>query len=388
MLGQTFMQLGIDITSIIYGRGVSRYTANLVTALTQRAELSLALYGSSLRQQAELENFVKRISAQRTRANVSSVIQPYPPRLQEILWNKLHLNPVKRLFPKLDVFHSWDWLQPPDRELPLVSTIHDLAILKFPETAHPKILKMHQQAWKVLKEREAQIIAVSQATKQDIVKLLEIPSHRVHVIYESLPIETIQSSKNVTEEEYEQLRQKLHLDQPYILFVGTREPRKNLKRLIEAWIPLAKDFQLVIAGESGWDESDGLAKTVNHKNLRFLGKVSDVELAVLYGEAELFAYPSIYEGFGLPILEAFHHGTPVLTSDISSMPEVAGNAAELIDPQSVESIRKGIEKVLGETPEQQRQRLQKMIIRLHQFSWDRVAEETVKVYQRAIESHA
>jgi glycosyltransferase involved in cell wall biosynthesis len=379
------MQVGIDITSIIYNRGVSRYTSNLVRALLQQKIVNVALYGSSLRQVDTLEKTVQQLHKEYPLVKFESRIQNYPPSVQEYFWNVFGVNLIKKVFPHVDVFHSWDWLQPPDKNLPLVSTVHDLAILKFPETAHPKILRLHQHAWKVLKERNAQIIAVSHATKKDLIELLEFPAQNIHVIHEALPLETVVASEQMSEEEYEQTKEKLKIEKPYLFFVGTREPRKNLMKLIQAWQPLSKEVDLVIAGEDGWDETGKNKNLLENPNLRFLGKVSDQELSVLYGEAELFVYPSLYEGFGLPILEAFYHGTPVVTSNISSMPEVAGNAAELVDPASVESIRKGIEKVLHESKEAQQKRLQQMIIRMHQFSWAKVAEKTVEVYRRAIE---
>jgi glycosyltransferase involved in cell wall biosynthesis len=382
------MNVGIDITSVIYDRGVSRYTSNLLTALASRYDVQLSLYASSLRQAGRLEAYAHALknTDRKTMKSVEYVIQKYPPTVQNWFWNVFHTNEIKKVFPKVDVFHSWDWLQPPDKDLPLVSTIHDVAILKFPETAHPRISALHHQAWKVLKERDAEIIAVSQATKKDVVELLGFPPSRVHVIYEALPLETVNVSENMTEEEAEEIKGKLQLNRPYILFVGTREPRKNLLRLIEAWSPLAKQVDLIIAGEKGWDDTEK-STLLKSPHLRFLGKVSDKALAVLYGEAELFVYPSLYEGFGLPILEAFYHGTPVVTSETSSMPEVAGNAAELVNPQSVESIRKGIKKILDESREEQQRRMQKMIIRLQLFNWAKVADETVKVYHRAIENH-
>lgn len=379
------MKIGIDITSIIYDRGVSRYTGNLVRALGQRSDVELRLYGSSLRQKKRLEALAAELKGKSSRNKV--VIQSYPPRIQEVLWNSLHQNPIKKVFPDVQVFHSWDWLQPPDKNLPIVSTIHDLAILKYPETAHPRILKLHQKSWEELKKRHAQIIAVSQATKRDIVELLHFRAQDVHVVYESLPQEYIQVGQQLTEEKETALKKKLQLTQPFILCVGTREPRKNLRRAIEAWWPLRKEVQLLVAGAAGWDDTEELGQALKSPQLRFLGKVSDEELAVLYGEAELLLYPSLYEGFGLPILEAFHFGTPVVTSNVSAMPEVAGNAAELVNPESVESIRKGIKTILGENVEAQRRRLQKMIIRLQLFNWYRVAEETCKVYHKALLLH-
>jgi glycosyltransferase involved in cell wall biosynthesis len=146
---------------------------------------------------------------------------------------------------------------------------------------------------------------------------------------------------------------------------------------------LDSEVELIIAGEEGWDETTKLSKS--GKQPRFLGRVSDKELAVLYSEAELFIFPSLYEGFGLPILEAFYHGVPVVTSNVSALPEVAGNAAELVDPMSVDSIRKGIETVLNEDREAQQKRMQRMIIRLQLFSWRKAADETIRVYRKAAE---
>lgn len=376
------MNIGIDISALMYARGVSRYTSNLVSALAKKPNVALSLYGSSWRQHQQLTALATQaLGSSHHRHHVT--IQHYPPVLQDWLWNKLKLNSISSIMPNIDLFHSWDWLQPPDQELPLVSTIHDLALLRFPETAHPRIKQMHEQSWRRLKEKKAHIIAVSKATKRDIVELLGIPGHLVHVVYEALPMEFKRVGDSLSEEEAELLKTRLKLDRPFVLFVGTREPRKNILRLIEAWKPLAKELDLIIAGEAGWDETSSLQSQL--PQLRFLGKVSDKALSVLYGEANVFAYPCLYEGFGLPILEAFSHGTPVVTSNVSSMPEVAGNAAELVNPLEVESIRQGLQTILNENIAQQKTRLQKMIIRQQLFSWSEVADETLSVYRQALE---
>ncbi len=373
------LSVGIDITAAIYGRGVSRYTTNLVRNLLLQRNLKMSLFGSSLRQRKELLALAAQLK-QETGSKAETVIQAYPPSLYTFLWNTLHYPKITSMLPSIDVFHSWDWIQPPDKNLTLVSTIHDLALLKYPETAHPKILAAHTASWKRLREQKAHIIAVSRATRADIVQLLNIPEDRVHVIHEALPVEVKQTAENISDEEEAVLVAKLQLERPYILCVGTREPRKNLQRIIAAWEPLKAECDLLIAGESGWD---GTEKGSNQPGLRFLGRVSDAELSVLYTHARLFAYPSLYEGFGLPILEAFYHGTPVVTSNISSMPEVAGNAAQLVDPLSVESIRDGIKIILNEDEAAQNLRTQRMIIRQHMFNWQKVSQETAAVYERA-----
>ncbi|MDQ5950930.1 MAG: hypothetical protein QG639_207 [Patescibacteria group bacterium] len=377
------IQVGIDITSTIYNRGVSRYTTNLVRGLLQHPDLKMTLYGSSLRQRQQLLDIAEELKKE-SNAKAETVIQSYPPSLYNFLWNKLRFPKLKSVMPNVQLFHSWDWLQPPDSDLPLVSTIHDLAILKYPETAHPKVLDMHKQSWKILKERKAMIIAVSRATKRDIVELLQIPEQLVKVVHEALPVEVQRVSQSITDEKLAEIKVRLDLTRPFILCVGTREPRKNIKNLIEAWLPMQKDIDLIVAGESGWDETDAKEYQTLSPHLRFLGRVTDEELSVLYSESSLFAYPSLYEGFGLPILEAFYHGTPVLTSNVSSMPEVAGNAAELVDPMSIESIRTGIENILNETEDEQQKRIQKMIIRQQMFNWPSVVKETVAAYKQAL----
>ena len=376
------MKIGIDFTPANYDRGVSRYTKNLIRSLLELPGNDVSFYGSSFRQYDSLRQKAKElIKNTRVVNNYNFSFQKYPPSFLQLLW-KFGANPVSKVLPNIDVFHSWDWLQPPDKNIPLVSTIHDLAILKYPETAHPKILAAHKQSWKILKERDAEIIAVSQATKKDIVNFLEIPAYRVHVIPEALPQEIRIINENLSEDQVERLKQELNLQKPFLLFVGTREPRKNLVNLIEAWKPLQKEVDLIIAGASGWDETSNYSQI---QGLRFLGKVSDQALNVLYAEAEAFVYPSLDEGFGLPILESFYHGTPVITSNLPVLIEVAGHAAELVNPVDITDITRGIALVLNEDKAEQQKRLQRMIIRMHMFSWHLVAEQTVEVYKKAIE---
>ncbi len=373
------MKVGLDITSLIYQRGVSRYTANLIRALDQYTDLKLRLFGYTFRRHRFLK---KQIQANLVNPDQHQIkIQYCPPKLQSLLW-KFGLNKISNQFDDLDLIHSWDWIQPPDRNLPIVSTIHDLAILKYSQAAHPRVVAAHKRSWQVLKKRQADIITVSRATRKDVVNLLQYPNWRVHVVHEALPQEIRDVSQNLTETKYELIKHQLDLDRPYLFFVGTREPRKNLKKLIKAWKPLADDYQLIIAGAKGWDATT--RGIFQHPNLRFLGRVNDEQLNVLYAEAQVFCYPSLYEGFGLPILEAFYHGTPVVTSNLSAMVEVAGNAAELVNPESADSIRQGIENILNEEEEAERKRLQRMIIRLQMFSWEQVAKQTVEVYQKAL----
>lgn len=377
------LNVGIDITAALYGRGVSRYTLNLVRAMLRRKNVKLTLYGSSLRGHSQLTQVAEELKKS-TGTKAGVVIQAYPPTLYNFLWNYLAFPKLKSALPDIDVFHSWDWVQPPDKDLPLVSTVHDLAMLKNEKIAHPKLKQMHERSWKIFKERGAHLIAVSRATRNDIISLLDYPPEKVHLIYEALPEEVVAVGKQLDEKTSQTTMTKLGLIKPYILAVGTREPRKNLERLIEAWKPMKDDVDLVIAGEAGWDTTSTGTKLTDVKELRLLGKVDDITLGVLYSNAEVFAYPSLDEGFGLPILEAFYFGTPVLTSNVSSMAEIAGNAALQVDPLSVDEIGAGLQTLLSETDAEKNTRRQKMVIRQHMFSWNQAAEQTEAVYSKAV----
>lgn len=374
------MRVGIDITSIMYGRGVSRYTSNLVKSLLKVPQIELALFGSSLRQKKELQAFAHTLQP----APAATHFQSWPPKLLSHLW-QLGLNTIAAQDPHVSVFHSWDYLQPPDKRVPLVSTIHDLAMLKYPETAHPDILKAHHKSWQILHERNAHIITVSHAVKRDILEYLNFPSDHVHVVHSAVPRELKAAANHLTEEQHEALYQQLTQGRPYVLFVGTLEPRKNVSRLIKAWQPLQDEVDLLLVGESGWDTAT-LGPLPAHAHL--LGRQSDANLSVLYTEAEAVVFPSLDEGFGLPILEAFSFGTPVITSNCGGMAEVAGNAAELVDPFSVASIQDGIRTVLQEGSEARQLRLQRMILRKQMFLWKNTAQHTAEVYRLAVSDHS
>lgn len=173
------------------------------------------------------------------------------------------------------------------------------------------------------------------------------------------------------------------LTRPYVLAVGTLEPRKNLSRLLDAWLalpqPLRAAHELALVGPRGWDDAEIVAKA-QAAGARLLGKVSDEELRALYAGAAVFAYPSLYEGFGLPVLEAMAAGAPVITSNVSSLPEVAGDAALLIDPRSTQALAGALEQVLSDPALAARLRAAAGP-RAAQFSWERTARETLAVLQ-------
>ncbi len=297
------------------------------------------------------------------------VQQGVGPRVNEILWHYLGVGGVKRGgMGGVEVFHSWDYLQPPDKGMALVSTIHDLAILKYPEVVKPEVLRHHRRAWEILREREAEIIAVSEATKGDVVELLGIPAERVHLVYEALPRENLVAEAELSEEKWGKLAAERGVRLPFFLFVGTREPRKNLERLIQAWWEMREESMLVLVGEPGWSEPK-----YEHENLLVMPHLSQGELGLLYSRAMALTYPSLDEGFGIPILEAYHYGTLVVTSGRGATAEVAGWGRGGWRGGGGRPRGRG-----GGGGGAGRRRLE-------EFSWTRAAEQTEAVYRRAWE---
>lgn len=358
------MKIGIDISSVIYNTGVSCYTKNLVKSLLVEKGEEYVLFGGSLRRYKELKEFVSGLGGSK---NYSFKFYHLPPLALELIWNKLHIFPVEYLIGKVDVFHSSDWSQPPSKALK-VTTVHDLVPLRFPGLTHLKIVEAHKRRLGWVKKEVDKIIAVSEFTKKELVELLGILPEKITVIPEAADPEI----GKVTDKDIEKVKKKFNITGKFLLAIGA-DSRKNIPNLISAFSEVDRNFDvqnLVVVGKQREKEK-------NSPGIIFTGHISRQNLCALYSGAEGLAYVSSYEGFGLPILEAMQVGCPVVTSNISSMPEVAGEAAVLVDPKDPEAIKKGIEKVLSNK--------QKWIDagqkRAKEFSWEKTAKMTLQVYK-------
>lgn len=360
------MKIGIDISQIVYGTGVSWYTRNLIEALLQIDKTDkFVLFGGLLRRANELRSYNVGVHGK-------SVIKtfPVPPTVADYIWNRLHILPIEWLIGQVDVFHSSDWAQPPTKAYK-VTTIHDLVPLRFPEISHPKIVAAHKARLGWVKKEVDKIIAVSEFTKQEIVELLGIDPARIIVIHEAPDSDM----KPVGKEKVDEVKKRLRIDGNYLLVVGA-DYRKNIPAIIQAYSKIRRhmtEIDLVIAGKPWGSIPDT-------EGVKVLGHVKREELASLYSGAQALVYTSLYEGFGLPILEAMKLGCPVVTSNASSMPEVAGDAAVLVDPRVPEEIAKGIEKVLSG----RKKWIEKGEKRASEFSWEKTAKQTLKVYKREL----
>lgn len=283
-----------------------------------------------------------------------------------------------------DVYHAPHYVLPPAVPCRSVVTIHDTIHLRFPQYLPNRAAYAYARSlmWAAAR-RSDRILTVSESSKRDILTYFNVDPEKIVVVYNGLDE---RFSVEPPPDEIARVRERFQLDHGFVLYVGNIKPHKNLVRLIEAFDGLRHegfdDLKLLIIGDeiSKWP---ALRRAVHryklHKHVRFLGFQSDETLASLYRLAAVFVFPSLYEGFGLPPLEAMASGTPVVTSNVSSLPEVAGDAALLVDPYDVEAIKEGITRVLTDRAfrdELRRRGLQ----RAREFSWERSVARTREIY--------
>lgn len=357
------MKIAIDISAIVYETGVSWYTQNLVKNILRiDREDEFILFGGSLRRLGQLKKTAASFPGKPQRK-----LFPLPPTALDLLWNRLHSLPVEKLIGEVDVFHSSDWTQPPTRAFK-VTTIHDLVPIRYPEISHPKIVGAHKRRLEWVKKEADCVITVSEFTKQEAIELLGIKPEKIVVIPEAAD----SSFRPAPKETVDEVLKKHGIKKPYLLVVGS-DPRKNLPRVIEAAKTLKSELalDLVVVGKP-WNNAFD-------KEATFLGHVKREDMPAFYSGARALVYVSVYEGFGLPILEAMSCDCPVVTSNLSSMPEVAGDAAFLVDPNNARDIAIGISGVLVNRQKWIRRGRE----RAKKFSWIKAAEKTIEVYKRA-----
>jgi glycosyltransferase involved in cell wall biosynthesis len=376
------MIIGIDVSSIAYGTGVSNYTLNLVRHLLKNNhQNTYKLFFSLLRQPLP-----KEISELSKYKNVKIYHYRLPPTLLAILWNQLHILPIEFFIGKCDIFHTSDWTEPPALKAKTITTIHDLTPFLYPQWLPQKIIITHQHKmfWAV---KECQhFICVSENSQKDLLKIFpQINPQKTSVIYEAAEDKygeflklspEIQNRKKTTIEKQYGLKK-------FILSQGTREPRKNLAKLIAAFNLYLQKFpktkvELAITGKYGWGKD---ITALKNSQIKILGYIPEKDMAALHASALFLAYPSLYEGFGLPLVKSMKVGVPVLTSNTSSLPEIVGNSGILIDPNSIESIFQGLLKLLDSSIFRKKLS-QKALRQSAKFSWDNTAKQTLEIYKK------
>ena len=356
------MKITIDVSQMAYsGTGVGRYTFELVKALLSLpSKHEFILWAGVRKQRFYFESLQKTEPWNRANWVYSHV----SPKLAGVLFNYSPLH-LEYLSGETDLIHLSDWTAPVTR-VPTVTTVHDLAFIKYPQTVDPLIRHTQSVRLSRIMSHGNHIIADSLSTKNDLIEKYHVNESRIDVVYPGIGSSYIPRSL----EEIKRVKIKYSLPDRFILSLGTQEPRKNLERLIEA--TKNQSLPLVIAGKYGWGRKLG-----NPAHVNVLGFVSEQDLPALYSSATVFCYPSLYEGFGFPVLEAMACGAPVVTSNISSLPEVAGDAAILIDPLNIESIGSGIEQALS----MREKMIKKGIQQAKKFSWEKTARQVLSIYE-------
>ena len=373
------MPIYVDVSAAVHRRaGLGRYAESLTRALNAQAPGRLALFYNREQGIAPLAGLEALPS--------STVALGYKPWRMAVWAGQVAGLDFGRLLPGAELFHATEHLLLPLRRVPTVLTIHDLIFRHLPQ--HHKRLNRWYLNWTLplYCRRATRIIAVSEQTRREVVAAYHIQPERIRVIPEA-PAEGFGPAPSAR---VQAARARYHLPERYLLTVGTLEPRKNLVRLLEAWQPLyaaGAAPPLVIAGKPGW-LNEAFMAALEHSPQRagvvLTGYVPDGDLPALYGGAEVFVFPSLYEGFGLPPLEAMACGVPVACSNASSLPEVVGDAALLFDPLDVSAMRAALERLSADG--NLRAELARCgLERSRQFSWAETARQTLAVYQQAME---
>jgi len=313
-------------------------------------------------------------------------LMPNAPRALRILWQQTVL-PMRLITDRVDLLHAAAYTAPLLTPRPYVLTVYDLIALKFPQYCKPSNVMHYRLSLPRSVRRAARIIAPSECTRRDLIRLLHAPEDRIRVVPLGVGPQFHPMEDRARLHDF---RKRYDLPERYILYVGNLEPKKNVPQLLEAFAAARRSGnitqRLVIAGQKAW-HTGAMHEALKRHRLRdtvtLLRSVPESDLPLLYNSASLFVFPSLYEGFGLPPLEAMACGVPVVTTQSGALPEVVGDAALLLTHPSERELRVAMEKVVGNTYLQQTLRA-RGLERARQFTWERTARETVRVYDEVL----
>ena len=372
----------IDVSAAVHAKaGIGRYAGSLARALLDQEPERFALFYNR-RKGSQLPLELAQAPARSVRAG-------YKPWRMAVWLGQLASIGFDRLVPDADLFHATEHLLPPLAGIPTVLTVHDMIFKLFPE--HQKRLNYWylNATMPLYCRRSGAIITVSESSKRDIVKHYGIDPARIVVIYEAASPEFMPGPAAAID----QVRLRYGLPDQFLIHVGTIEPRKNLTRLIEALQHLRSEgltVPLLVVGGKGW-LYEGFYRQIDVLEMRdsvhFSGYVPSGDLPLLYSAARAAVLPSVYEGFGLPVLEAMACGTPVVSSNLSSLPELGGEAARYFDPYNVEEMAE-VMAAVWTNPEMREEMRKKGLAQAAKFSWTRAAQETQKVYETVLDDRA
>jgi glycosyltransferase involved in cell wall biosynthesis len=378
-------RIGIDVTAAVsQGGGIGRYTREIIQALAKvDSENEYHLYSAKRPKETPIPDPLP------TGPNFSYHEAPLSERWLYRIWYRLNLPiPVQWITGSLDLLHSPDFVLPPLRDnIPSLLTIHDLSFVHFPETFTDSLVSYLNNVVPRSIEAASHILADSESTKNDLLAIWGVAPEKISVLYSGVN----SLFRPVTDDHVQETtRQKYGIgDKPYLLTVGTVQPRKNYQLLVRAFktISQSHSHNLVVVGAMGWlheqlleeIEKQGLSNRVV-----LTGFVDDSDLPSLYSGATLFLFPSLYEGFGLPILEAMACGVPVIASNVSSLPEVAGEAAVLLSPIDEVGWADKMHQLLADASLRTRL-VAAGFIQAQEFTWKNSAAQLLAIYKQLLD---
>jgi Glycosyltransferase len=376
------LHIAIDYTAAVQQRaGIGRYTRELVGALLRLPEAREAGHRYTLFAAAGGQAVPADLPPSPA---VRFRFLPISDEWAARLWHRARLPiPVEVFTGPVDLFYSPDFVLPPTRPgTRTLLTVHDLSFLRYPDHFVPKLVRYLERVVPASVARADRVLADSEATRADLIRLLGTPPEKVEVLYSGVDPRFRPEPESG---ERERLRARYGLDRPYVLSVGTLQPRKNFVRLIRAFARLPDTGRvLVIAGGRGWLYESVLEEAARHPDrVRVLGFVEDADLPALYRGADLFVFPSFYEGFGLPVLEAMACGVPVVASDASSIPEMVGTAGILLPPDDAQGMAGALLQLLQDAAFHAEMR-QRALEQAGWFSWEQTARRTLEAYRETL----
>lgn len=377
------MNIGIDYTAALkQSGGIGRYTRGLITTLAQLdSHHHYTLLAPPDAPLVGLHSF-------QAYPNFNSKIYPLPERWLTIGWHRLYLPiPVEWLTGPFDLFHSPNFILPPVHRAKTLLTVHDLSFIRHPQGAVDSLRRWLNQVVPWSLARADHILADSTSTKNDLIELYQINADRITVVGAGVEKRFQPLTDSIR---LEQVRQRYRLPpaEKFILGLGTLEPRKNFTGLIAAFTasPVRETHHLVIAGGKGWlyDDIFAAARTSPAADrIHLIGFVADEDLPALYNLADIFAYPSHYEGFGIPVIEAMACGTPVVCANNSCLPEVAGDSALQVTATDTSALAEALHRLATE-PELRQQAIEAGFRQAGTFTWPAAATRLLQVYQRLL----
>jgi glycosyltransferase involved in cell wall biosynthesis len=361
------MRIGIDVGILREkARGVGFYLINLLDKFSQiTIEDSFYLYSP----RSTLYNFGKRQNWHNRFGTI-----PMPGSFWLQTQGKRYVTKDK-----IEMFYGPAHLLPLrlSKNIKTVLAVHDLVSVYYPNTMANYNRFIHNIFFKPSIKSADHIITMSEYTKQSIIDCFSISSDKITVIYEGVS----EKFRPHQKEEILSVLARYQIKSPYILSVGTLEPRKNYMVLLKAFKQLNSNFDLVIVGKKGWKSQeifDTISELQLHNRIKILGYVDDNDMPYLYNGAEVFVFPSVYEGFGLPVLEALACGVPTISSNASSLPEIGGEAVKYFNPNSIDDLQKKMQDVL-DSSEVKRTLREKGIIQAQKFNWEDTARKTLTI---------